>query len=485
MLQRRRVGHTRNVVSRREDIPVKLRDYLRMLTKNWWVVVAGAMAGLLLAIGVSAMMTPRYESMTTLFVSVRTGDDSGTGDLFQGASFAETAVLSYVDIATTAIVLDQVAEELDGSFTRGQLDDSLLVSSPGGSVLINITGSHEDPETAALLANTVAEVLTEVVENDIQVADEGQSSPVQVRTVDPGVVPEEPVSPNMVLNAVLGLMAGLMLGIGVAVLRGLLDTRAHTVGDLEELTTVPVVGRIAHDDQITQRPLVVHDDPRSPRAEAFRTLRTNLQFIAHQDDTRIFLVSSPSPSEGKTHVVANLAVVLAESGARVALVEADLRRPRLAEVMGIEGAVGLSDVLISKATLCDVLQPWGTDNLTVLPAGRIPPNPSEMLGSPKMRELLDELSGMVDYVLVDAPPILPVTDAAILSSYASGTLLVSAIGQTKRQDFVHAIETLENVDSQILGLIVNRVAVRSSDAVGYMAYRASDIEETPRSGRPA
>src|SRR5699024_261761 len=151
----------------------------------------------------------------------------------------------------------------------------------------------------------------------------------------------------------------------------------------------------------TQRPLVVHDDPGSPRAEAFRTLRTNLQFIAHQDDKRIFVISSPTPGEGKTHVVANLAVVLAESGARVALVEADLRRPRLAQVMGIEGAVGLSDVLISRATLSDVLQPWGTDNLTVLPAGQIPPNPSEMLGFPEMHELLNELAEMNEYVLVD------------------------------------------------------------------------------------
>lgn len=464
---------------------MELYDYLRMLSKNWWIVLVSALVGVSLGIAVSAMMTPRYESTTTLFVSVRTGDDSGTGDLFQGASFAETAVISYVDIATTAIVLDQVAEELDGNFSRGQLDQSLTVSSPGGSVLINITGSHQDPETAALLANTVGAVLVDVVENDIQVHDEGQSSPVQVRTVDPGTVPDESVSPNVLLNNALGLLAGMVFGVGIAILRGLLDTRLHKISEIEELTEIPVVGRIAHDDQITQRPLVVHDDPRSPRAEAFRTLRTNLQFLAHQDDSRIFVVSSPTPGEGKTHAVANLAVVLAESGARVALVEADLRRPRLSQVMGIEGAVGLSDVLISRATLCDVLQPWGTDNLTVLPAGQIPPNPSELLGSPEMRELLNELGEMTDYVLVDAPPILPVTDAAILSTFTSGTLLVSSIGHTKRQDFVQAIESLENVDGQVLGLIVNRVPVRSSDAAGFMPYRYEADEDTTRAGRAA
>lgn len=484
MFQRRSVRHPRNVVNSQDAVPVELGEYLRILTKNWWVIVAGGLIGLLLAIAGSVFMTPRYESTTTLFVSVHAGDDSDTGDLFQAASFAETAVLSYVDIATTAIVLDQVSEELGGDFTRGQLDDSLTISSPGGSVLINITGSHEDPETAALLANTVAAVLVEVVENDIQVANEGDVSPVQVRTVDPGLTPEDPVSPNVFVNTALGLMAGLVLGVGLAVLRGLLDTRVHTVGDLEELTNVPVVGRIAHDDKIAQRPLVVHDDPGSPRAEAFRTLRTNLQFIAHQDATRTFVVSSATPSEGKTHVIANLAVVLAESGARVVLVEADLRRPRLGKVMGIEGAVGLSDVLIAQATLTDVLQPWGTDNLTVLPAGQIPPNPSEILGSAEMSGVLKELADMADYVLIDAPPILPVTDAAILSSYASGTLLVSSIGQTRRQDFVQAIESLENVDSHVLGLIVNRVPVRSSDAAGFMPYRYAD-DDTNRAGRSA
>lgn len=197
------------------------------------------------------------------------------------------------------------------------------------------------------------------------------------------------------------------------------------------------------------------------------------------------MISSPTPGEGKTHVVANLAVVLAESGARVALVEADLRRPRLAQVMGIEGAVGLSDVLISRATLSDVLQPWGTDNLTVLPAGQIPPNPSEMLGFPEMHELLNELAEMNDYVLVDAPPVLPVTDAAILAAYSSGTLMVSSMGQTKRPDFIQAIDSLEKVDGQVLGLIVNRVPVRSSDAAGFMPYRYADDEHTAREGRTA
>lgn len=184
------------------------------------------------------------------------------------------------------------------------------------------------------------------------------------------------------------------------------------------------------------------------------------------------------PNEGKSHVVANLAVVLAESGARVALVEADMRKPCLAQIMGIEGGVGLSEVLIAKAELDEVLQPWGTEQLTVLPAGQIVPNPSELLGSTAMQQVIQDLGDRADYVLIDAPPALPVTDAAVLSAYTSGTLLVAAVGKTKRQEIGQAIEQLETVDSRLLGLIVNQVPIRSSDVSGLMSYKYGEAEST-------
>ncbi len=482
MLQRSRLAHDPRVTYRHKDNPLELRDYMRILSKSWWIIVATTMAGLLLGLGVSALMTPRYESTTTLYVSVRPGSDADTGDLFQGASFAQAAVLSYVDIATTAIVLDQVIDELDGELTRDALEEGLTVSSPGESALIMITANHPDPETAALVANTTGSVLMDVVQDEIEIAFDGGSSPVQVRTIDPGIVPGEAVSPNMLLNSVLGVLVGVLAGIGIAMLRGLSDNRLHTVAEIEELTDIPVVGRIAQDDHIARRPLVVHDDPRSPRAEAFRTLRTNLRYLGADDEAKVFVVSSPTPNAGKTHVTANLAVVLAQSGASVALIEADLRKPRLAGVMGIEGATGLSDVLIGRAHLQDVIQPWGTNALTVLPAGQIPPNPSELLGSRAMQQVLEELSRSVDYVLLDAPPILPVTDAAVISTYSSGSLMVTAAGQTKRQDFIQAVDSLEAVGSSVLGVIVNKVPTRSSDAAGFISYKYTDVDEPARVG---
>lgn len=480
MFQHSSVGHNQFYEPTRKASPMEIRDYIRILTKNWWIVAAGTLAGVLLGVGISALMTPTYQSTTTLYVSVRSGGAAGTGDLYTGASFAQAAVRSYVDVATTAIVLDRVEAELNLDLDAGELAESLKVSSPAESVLINIAAQHWDPQTAADLANTTSNVFIEVVENEIEITSDGNDSPVQVRMIDPATVPEDPASPNMVLNGMLGLIFGLTVGIGLAMLRGLLDTRIHSAQDIEHLTTTPVVGKIAQDDQISQRPLVVHDDPRSPRAEAFRSLRTNLQFLGSVDGSKVFVVTSPTPSDGKTHVVANLAIVLAESGAKVALVEADLRKPRLAQVMGIEGAAGLSDVLIDRTCLQDVLQPWGTENLTVLPAGQIPPNPSELLGSPRMQEVLDELHEQVDYVLVDAPPVLPVTDAAVLSGFTSGSILIAAVGKTKRQDLETAIEALETVEGNVLGIVLNRIPIRSAEISGQLSYKYDAAETEQR-----
>ena len=462
----------------RSDQPVEIGDYLRILVQNWKYIVAGLLAGLVLALSISALITPKYESTTTLYVSVRATGPGDTGDLFQGASFAQAAVTSYIDVASTAIVLDRVADSLDIELEPGQLARSLEVSSPPESVLINITATHSDPQSAADIANATAEAFIAVVENEIEVTTEGQDSPVQVRAIDPGVVPDIPASPNTGLNGLLGLIIGTTVGIGVATLRGLLDSRIRSVQDIEQLTDSPVVGRIAQDDQITQRPLIVHHEPRSPRAEAFRSLRTNMQFLGSADGSKAFLVTSATPGEGKTHVVANLALVLAELGATVVLIDADLRKPRVAQVMGIEGAVGLSDVLIGRAELTDVVQPWGTGNLMVLPAGRIPPNPSELLGSAAMQEVLDTLAADADYVLVDAPPVLPVTDAAVLSGLTSGTLLVSASGKTKRHELEDAIESLESVEGNVQGIVLNKVPLRSSDVSGLLSYKSDETEAT-------
>lgn len=453
---------------------MELGDFVRTLSKNWLILLTGSLLGVLIGLAVTALMPPKYQSTTELYVSVRSGESAATGDLVQGANFAQLAVTSYIDVATSAIVLERVIDEVDAELTLDELESALEVSSPSESVLVNLTATSEDPETAAAIVNATGNVFTQVVEEEIEISNANDESPVQIRTIDPGAPAEDPSSPNLTLNIALGLLVGLAVGVAVSLVRSQLDTRVHSVRDVEQLTSAPVLGRFAQDVQINQRPLIVHNDPHSSRAEAFRKLRTNLQFLGVGADDRVFVISSAVAGEGKTQVATNLAVVLAESGARVALIDGDLRKPQVAHVMGIEGGVGLSDVLISRVELKDVVQPWGVDGLTVLPAGRIPPNPSELLGSPAMRQVLKDLGETADYVLVDAPPLLPVTDAAVVSTSAAGTILVTAAGRTKRQELAQAISNLEGVDSRLLGIVVNGLTIKSPDLSRDSTYGYSE-----------
>ena len=178
------------------------------------------------------------------------------------------------------------------------------------------------------------------------------------------------------------------------------------------------------------RPLIVSDDSFSPRAEAFRQLRTNIRYLALDDSVRSLVVTSSVQSEGKTTVAANLAIALAQSGEQVILVDADLRRPQIAELMGLNPQVGLTNVLVGTTHLDNALLPWREGvSLRVLTSGEVPPNPSEILGSHRMQEVLDELLKRATFVVFDSPPLLPVTDAAILSNLTDGALLILASGR--------------------------------------------------------
>lgn len=278
------------------------------------------------------------------------------------------------------------------------------------------------------------------------------------------------MSPNVPLNIALGALVGLALGVGLAVLRETLDTRIRSQREVEQVTDLPVIGGIVFDPKATERPLIVHADPRSPRAESFRTLRTNLQYLDPGRSDRSFVVTSSIGSEGKSTTSANLAIALSDAGARVLLVDADLRRPKVAEYMSIEGAVGLTDVLIGRAELADVIQPWGRGQLFVLPAGHIPPNPSELLGSTSMATLIAEFNRTFDVVIFDSPPLLPVTDAAILAKSVGGAILIIAAGRTQKNQLKGALAALQSVGAPISGLVLTMLQTTGPDSYGYGHY---------------
>lgn len=445
-----------------------LRDYLRVFHKNWILIALCALIGVAVAAGYSLVVTPKYQATTELYVSVHGSDAAATTDLVQGTSFARQAVTSYVSVVSSASVLDRVIDDLKLDTTAGALSAKVSANSPLNTVLIDITVTDSDPKRAAQIANSVGKNTSYIVTNKLE-ATPGQASLVNIQTIQPAMTPTRPSSPNVLLNVLLGLLIGLGLGVAAAFLRNILDTRIHSSHDIEQVTDRPILGAVSYDPEAKKRPLIVHADPRNPRAESFRSMRTNLQFV-NVGGPRSYVITSSVPGEGKSTTATNLAISLAETGARVALIDGDLRLPKVAEYMGIEGAVGLTDVLIGRAQVTDVLQKWGRGQLYVLPAGRIPPNPAELLGSAPMVTLLNDLTSEFDYVLVDAPPLLLVTDAAVISKLTGGAILAAASGRTKRNELTAAVRALEHIGSRLVGIVVTMLPTKGPDSYGYGVY---------------
>ncbi|MGO1745201.1 MAG: polysaccharide biosynthesis tyrosine autokinase [Microbacterium gubbeenense] len=461
---------------------MELSDYIRILRKNWIVIVAI----ILLALGASAVYslarTPLYQSSSDIMVSTQSG--SSSAELTQSNTYTQARVNSWVELASSPKVLDPVIHELGLAQTAAQLADDVAVSSPLNTTVVTTTVTNADPNLAADIANAVADSLATAIDEVETLPD--APSPVKVTPISAALPAEAPASPNVPLNLALGALIGLALGIGVAVLRTVLDTRIRSTRDIEALTERPVIGAIPHDPKAEARPIILQADPQNPRSEAFRALRTNLQFL-DLEGGRSFVVTSSMPSEGKSTTAVNLAIALADAGKRVVLIDGDLRKPKVADYLGIEGGVGLTDVLIGRANLNDVVQKWGRRSLYVLPAGKIPPNPSELLGSTRMAELLDSLARDADAVILDAPPLLPVTDAAVLARSASGAILVAAAGSTHRNQFSGALDVLENVNAHVAGVVLSMVPTRGPDAYGYgygygYRYVADETPELPHAG---
>jgi len=305
---------------------------------------------------------------------------------------------------------------------------------------------------------------------------------VEAYTIAAAELPDKPSSPKILQNLGIGLIVGLLLGLGVAVLRHVLDTKIRNEDDVRSLSGSPILGVVAYDQDVSSHPVILRDQPLAAPSEAVRRLRTNLQFIDFANRPRSIVISSSIPGEGKSTIAINLAVSLADTGARVILVDADLRRPSVAEYVGIEGGVGLTTVLIGRAEVEDVVQPLGKTSLDLLPAGQIPPNPSELLGSMAMAELLDRLSASYDMVLLDSPPLLPVTDAVVLSNLAGGALVVVGVDRIHRPQLQQSLESLETAGAHLFGIVMNKIARR--EAAGY-AYDSSYTSYPPKTRRSA
>lgn len=439
------------------------------------IIAAVTLVTLGLAAAYTALTPRTYAATTKFFVSVPGSDD--TSSLAQGNTFTQSRVKSYPQLLVSPGVLNPVIKQLGLKTTPDKLADQVTATIPLETVIIDVTVTDSTPAGAQRIAAAIADRFPAYIA-EVE-GRPGKESPVQVRVPTPASAELTPVNPRPSRNLALGFVLGLLLGFGVALLRDVLDKSVKSQRDLETVTDRTILGGIAFDTDASTHPLIVQVDPRSQRAEAFRSLRTNLQFIDVANPPKSIVVTSSLPGEGKSTTTANLALSLAETGLKVVVIEGDLRRPRLLDYLGFEGSVGLTDVLVGRVDVEDVLQPFGRTGLRLLGAGPIPPNPSELLGSANMEQLVADLSERYDYVLIDAPPLLPVTDAAVLSTIVDGALVVVGAGVAQREHVRRALESLEAVNGSVLGLILNRVKIKDLGS-GYGTYEYDYRPESER-----
>jgi len=435
---------------------VDLRDYLRTIRRRWRLIAACLFVAVATAGVFTLRATPQYASTVQLFVSTPQSDSSAA---YQGGLFSEQRVTSYADLVGGEEIAQRVVERLDLEQDAASLSEQVSAEVVPETVLLNVTVTDPVPERAQALATAFAEEFTSFIE-ELETPPGQAQAPIKASIVDAADVPLEPVTPQPLRNLGLATTLGLLLGAGAAVLRETLDMSIRTPEDLSSATEAPLMGSISFDPRAAKQPLVTSLDSHSPRLEAFRVLRTNLQFVDVDRPSKVFVLTSSVPGEGKTTTACNLAITLAQAGQRVALLEGDLRRPKVSEYLRLESVVGVTTVLVGRVTLADAIQDWGDDALSVLTSGATPPNPSELLQSQAMADLLRQLRQHFDVVLIDAPPLLPVTDAALLASQADGALLIVRHGKTSREQVRGSVERLQAVDARLIGIVLNMAPQR-------------------------
>ena len=443
---------------------MELRDYVRLLRRQWFSIAL--IVGLALAVGAGATLlaTPKYAAHVTFFVTTSSRGD--VADTYQGGLFSQQRVKSYVDLLKSERLAKSIIEDRGLNLSPEEVASRIDASVVPDTVLLNATVTDSSPARAQQIASAAAKHFVTLV-GTLETPPTARAPAVKVEVIEGPRLESSPVSPLPLRNLALALLLGLVLGIGLTLLRESLDTTVKSADALSAAAKVPTMATIGFDRSARREPLIIHQNPQAPRAEAFRQLRTNLTFIDVDRPMKAIVVTSAVPGEGKSTTTANLAISMAQAGSSVLLIEGDLRRPKVAEYLGLEGAVGLTNVLVGQVDLDTVLQPWGADGLWVLPSGSIPPNPSELLGSQQMSDVLKELKSRFDIVLIDAPPLLPVTDAAVAAAAADGALLIARHGHTTRAQVESAVQTLLGVDAHLIGTVYNMVPLKGRDAYGY------------------
>jgi capsular exopolysaccharide synthesis family protein len=516
------------------------------IVRSWlWLLIASLLLAGGTAYLVSSALPKVYEATVTLLVGQSSSSSTPNyNDLLASQRISQT----YADLATTGTILTQVISDAGLGLTPDQFRGRVKAAASSESSLITVTVQDGDPGRAATLANAIADQLIaasdSVYGKNIQVQDfiAAQVSAAQLQlqdtqaeidrlaglqaptatdaqqlqslrgqiitlrqsyaalltlpgsganaitVVDRATPPEAPTSPRVLLNTLLAALVGLLLALGIAFIMEYLDDTVKSSEDVEAATGLATLGTVLKmkgdggRSEIYRLAALLY--PRGPAAEAYRTLRTNLEFATVDEPARALLVTSAIPSEGKTTTASNLAVVFAQAGRTVILVDADLRKPGVHKVFDLPNASGLTSLLrTDDVAIDDVAQETEQEKLRVISTGPLPPNPAELLGSQRMRTILERLAAAADLVIVDSPPLQAVSDAAILSSITDGTLLVIDAGRTRRAAAERGREALAKSGARVLGAALNRLSQRGQgDYVYYDYYGAYGAEAQAKGG---
>ncbi|MBY4036034.1 polysaccharide biosynthesis tyrosine autokinase [Rhodococcus fascians] len=442
---------------RQESYALDIREYLRIWRSRWvsiGVTVAVAVLGAVIA---SALSTPLYQASTQLFVGAAGG--ASASEAYQNNLFAKERVTSYARLAAGKQVAQRTIDTLDLNMSADELMERVTATPVPDSVLLDLSVLDSDAGRAADLANSVAEQTSRLV-SELE-GSEGEGSPAAATVVQSALVPTSPVSPLWGRNILIGLVGGLFLGLIVSVLRDRLDISVKDRTRLGDAVACPVVGAIPFVKMKKNATPVLFGDKYIEASEGLRELRTNLQFLGTDNPPHSMVITSAEDGAGKTVTTVGLGVALGEAGHSVILVDADLRGARLARHLGVTSDVGLSSVLAHQVAATQAIATSMHENVHVMPAGVVPPNPSELLSTPTFRTLVRDLSGLYDFVLIDSPAALRYTDAALLAAACDGAVLLARSGRTRTTDLAKVSQKMGLVDATVLGAVL--VGAKSTD----------------------
>lgn len=421
------------------------------------LLVAGA--------GVGYLMSQKPVYASTAVVNFLPKSGGAAGELKAAMEYAQSQAETFAQLAGGPRVLDPVLKELGMTEDYRTIAAQCPTWASATQAVITIECRRGDPESAAALANAIAKQIGAALQ---EYAPPGTSQTLESLITQEAFANPQPVSPNLKTALPVPLALGLGLGLAQALVRAFLSSKVETPDTVARISKAPVLGEIPLEEASAAGggQQLRRMEPFSLRAEAYRRLRTNLQFRALEGLGNVMVVTSSVPGEGKTATASAIATSFGQTGQRVLLVDCDLRRPRVHTEFQLDNSTGLSTCLLSGLSAADVAHQ--VDGIDILTSGPKPPNPAELLGSPAMRRLYDEAKSSYDVVVFDSPPLLPVTDATVLSRMGAGAIVVADTGRVRIRQLATALKNLSTVEAPVLGIVLNKIKVGGPG--GYYGY---------------